>query len=184
MVIRTDFVSEYTAAAAAFSASCLSSGLPTSISTFAHSMAQSGYTSSFPDASAFGETVIRDAITLTLSDEDGEPMDAKKAGETMEMNYRCLNGRKGLVEKLQGGRALGERQVLVIHGTEDNAVSLPLQDLFNSGGRTDHFPCCSTHSKGIIISARWTPSDRTMQTSMSCRAGLISSPLHTRKKLI
>ncbi|KAL8280496.1 hypothetical protein RQP46_007144 [Phenoliferia psychrophenolica] len=120
-----DFVKEYIEAAHAFATSCLSpSGGPTpSISTLAHSMADSGYTPSpsFTSAREFGYGVINDGLNVTLADEDGS-LDPTRTGQRMVRNYESLCLREGLLGKLASRPSwIGERKVLVVHGTEDEA---------------------------------------------------------------
>lgn len=98
-------------------------------------MAAAGYTESteepFASARAHGTKVINDSLTLTLGLEDG-----KVAGDAMVTNYRCLNHRIGLIEKLSVRPSLlGDVQVLVVHGTDDAAVSSPGLDGFADADR-------------------------------------------------
>lgn len=71
---------------------------------------------------SFGTKVIEDSLKITLCNQEGvlEPVEA---GRRMEMNYKCLNYRRGLVELLERRPSgMGKCQVLVLHGAEDEAV--------------------------------------------------------------
>lgn len=77
-----------------------------------------------PSVLSFGTKVIEDSLKITLCNQDGvlEPVEA---GRRMEMNYQCLNYRKGMVEVLERRPSgMGKCQVLVLHGAEDEAVRI------------------------------------------------------------
>lgn len=91
-------------------------------------MSAAGYTDStkapFASAREHGTKVIADSLKLCLANDDGI-LEGKKAGETMKLNYHILNYRKGLIPELAVRPSpLGDIQVLVVHGTDDAAVSL------------------------------------------------------------
>lgn len=91
-------------------------------------MAAAGYTDNtqepFASARAHGTRVIADSLKLCLANEDGI-LEGKKAGDSMKLNYGILNYRKGLIPELAVRPSpLGDIQVLVVHGTDDLAVSL------------------------------------------------------------
>lgn len=128
----TDFVADYTKDAEAFAEKCAACTSPEEVSAqiddFAANMAAAGYTDSseepFASARAYGTKVIADSLKLCLANEDGI-LEGKKAGESMKLNYGVLNYRKGLIPELAVRPSpLGDIQVLVVHGTDDAAVSL------------------------------------------------------------
>ena len=88
-------------------------------------MSDSGYTTSpsFTSAREFGCAVINDGLQVTLADGDGR-LDPKRAGDRMVRSYESLCLRRGLIGELATRPSwLGARQVLVVHGTEEEAVS-------------------------------------------------------------
>ncbi|KAK4693570.1 hypothetical protein P7C70_g8897, partial [Phenoliferia sp. Uapishka_3] len=98
-------------------------------------MCSSGYTlhPSFLPAREYGYTVINEGLKLTLADEDGK-LDERRTGERMVRNYETLCLRKGLIGELACRPSrLGDRKVLVVHGTEDEAVSSPLLTSISKG---------------------------------------------------
>lgn len=123
-----DFVKQYTESAAAFARDCLDSsiGPAVAIRNLATGMAQDGYTDEFDHLRSFSSNLIEQSLLLALSNDQGV-LDPVFAGDTMVLNYKCLNHRLGVVEELSVRPSkIGSRQVLVVHGTEDKAVrSLP-----------------------------------------------------------
>lgn len=91
-------------------------------------MANAGYTDSndaqFATARAHGIKVISDSLKLCLANDEGV-LEGKRTGKSMKLNYHILNYRKGLIPELAVRPSpLGDIQVLVVHGTEDAAVSI------------------------------------------------------------
>lgn len=121
-------MSDYTADAEAFAAKCASSTSPSEVAShiddFATNMASAGYgTTSSESVKAHGIKVIADSLKLCLSNDEGV-LEGKRAGESMKTNYGILNYRKALIAELAvRPTPLGGVQVLVVHGTEDAAVS-------------------------------------------------------------
>ncbi|KAK4052085.1 hypothetical protein OIV83_002379 [Microbotryomycetes sp. JL201] len=124
-----DFSEEYLRDADNFAKQCqkatTSEQVASAIDEFAQNMALAGYTDS-EDATVvaarkYGTKVISDSLKLTLANDAGV-LDGTRAGETMKLNYRILCLRKGLIPELACRPSrLGKIQVLVVHGTQDNA---------------------------------------------------------------
>ncbi|SGY66270.1 BQ5605_C004g02673 [Microbotryum silenes-dioicae] len=124
-----DFVVDYTQDGEDFATKCRATTSPEQVAQlideFATNMGKAGYTESeeplFAVAREQGTKVIADALKATLVNDDGI-LEGKQAGETMKMNYRCLNHRRGLIGRLASRPSpLGKTNVLVVHGTDDNA---------------------------------------------------------------
>lgn len=123
-----DFVAGYAQDAEDFAKKCLDASpeqVAQYIEDFASGMCEAGYTthSEFTSASKWGQKIIAASLKQCLADEHGV-LDGKHAGVTMKRNTRILGYRKGLIPQLASRPSpLGDIQVLVVHGTEDNAVS-------------------------------------------------------------
>ncbi|KAM0787977.1 hypothetical protein ACM66B_006179 [Microbotryomycetes sp. NB124-2] len=124
-----DFTEDYLKDAEDFARQCQqatsSEQVAQAIDEFAQNMALSGYTDSdeaqVAAARKYGTKVISDSLKLTLANDAGD-LEGARAGETMKRNYRTLCLRKGLIPELACRPSrLGKIQVLVVHGTQDNA---------------------------------------------------------------
>ncbi|KAK4050559.1 hypothetical protein OIO90_005026 [Microbotryomycetes sp. JL221] len=125
-----DFVRDYLKDADDFARKCLratsSDQVAAAVDEFADNMATGGYdtgveSAEYDVARKYGTKVISDSLKLTLANDEGV-LDGTRAGETMKLNYRILCHRKGLIAELASRPSpLGKIQVLVVHGTHDNA---------------------------------------------------------------
>ena len=130
--LSLDFVADYTKDAETFAEKCSAASSPKEVAAliddFAKNMAAAGYTESeeekFAVARAHGIKVIADSLKLCLANDEGV-LEGKQTGESMKTNYHILNYRKGLIPELAVRPSpLKDIQVLVVHGTDDAAVSV------------------------------------------------------------
>lgn len=125
---RSDFVAGYEQDAVDFAKKCSGASpeqVAAHIDDFADNMCKAGYTESpdFSSAREYGRKIIADSLKMSLCNANGV-LEGRHAGETMKLNTRILGHRKGLIPELAVRPSpIGDIRALVIHGTDDNAVS-------------------------------------------------------------